>query len=93
MLPTEAGKCHCCSDAEAHHTLPQVPCCLCRLAAGTFKRLNLGLAALELSYAAVFVSALLSQQAVANASGVSNLVASVAIAAFCSWQWATAVKR
>ncbi len=67
--------------------------CVRRLAAGTFKRLNLGLAALELSYAAVFTTAMLSGQAIADAPGASNLVASLAIAAFSAWQWATAVKR
>ncbi len=63
-----------------------------RLGAGTFKRLNLGLALLELAYSSVFAGALATHTAVGGAQGASNLVASLGIAAFCLYHWLYATK-
>lgn len=63
-----------------------------RLGGGTFKRLNAGLAALEIVYSAVFGAAVASGGAVDAATAAPNLVGSVAIAVFCSFKLVTAKK-
>jgi hypothetical protein len=63
-----------------------------RLGASTFKNLNLGLAAVEAGYSAVFASSIISGLAVNDSSAWSNLAGSVALVMFCGWQWATAKK-
>lgn len=63
-----------------------------RLGASTFKRLNLGLAAVEAGYSAVFGYCILTGLAVNDSSAWSNLAGSVALVAFCGWQAATAKK-
>jgi hypothetical protein len=57
-----------------------------RLGASTFKRLNLGLAAVEAGYSAVFAASIFSGLAVNDASAWSNLAGSLALVAFCGWQ-------
>lgn len=63
-----------------------------RLGASTFKRLNLGLAGLEVAYSAVFVSALTTRTAAGDFSGMFNLATSLGIAVFCINQWLYAKK-
>jgi len=57
-----------------------------RLGASTFKRLNLGLAALEAGYSAVFAAGILNGLAVSDSSAWSNLAGSIALVLFCGWQ-------
>lgn len=63
-----------------------------RLGASTFKNLNLGLAAVEAGYSAVFAASIISGLAVNDSSSWSNLAGSVALVLFCGWQFATAKK-
>lgn len=63
-----------------------------RLGASTFKNLNLGLAAVEAGYSAVFAVSIFSGVAVNDSSSWSNLAGSVALVLFCGWQFATAKK-
>ncbi|GBF87319.1 hypothetical protein Rsub_00030 [Raphidocelis subcapitata] len=64
-----------------------------RLGATTFKRLNLGLAAVEAAYSACFAAAIASGLAPGDGAAASNLAGSVGIAAFCLWQGLTAKKE
>ena len=57
-----------------------------RLGASTFKMLNLGLAAVEAGYSAVFAWAIASGLAVGDSSAWSNLAGSLALVVFCGWQ-------
>lgn len=63
-----------------------------RLGASTFKRLNLGLAAVEAGYSAVFVASILNGLAVSDSSAWSNLAGSIALVLFFGWLGITAKK-
>jgi hypothetical protein len=60
-----------------------------RLGASTFRRLNLGLAAVEAGYTAVFGWSIASGLGVNDGSSWSNLVGSVGITAYCLYQYVT----
>lgn len=63
-----------------------------RLGASTFKRLNQGLASLEMVYSLLLGSAIVNGLAVDDVSSWSNLAGSVSIALFCGYQAVTAKK-
>ncbi|KAF6265767.1 hypothetical protein COO60DRAFT_1633231 [Scenedesmus sp. NREL 46B-D3] len=60
-----------------------------RLGASTFRRLNLGLAALEAGYTAVFGWSIASGLAVNDGSSWSNLAGSAGITLYCLYQYVT----
>lgn len=60
-----------------------------RMSAGTFRRLNLGLAGVEACYTAVFGWSILTGLAVNDSSSWSNLAGSVGITLFCLYQYVT----
>eukprot|EP00882_Tetradesmus_deserticola_P027526 GHRQ01030511.1.p1 GENE.GHRQ01030511.1~~GHRQ01030511.1.p1 ORF type:complete len:233 (-),score=55.08 GHRQ01030511.1:164-862(-) len=60
-----------------------------RLGASTFRRLNLGLAAVEAGYTAVFGWSIASGLAVNDGSSWSNLAGSVGITLYCLYQYTT----
>ncbi|KAG1664590.1 hypothetical protein FOA52_012533 [Chlamydomonas sp. UWO 241] len=64
-----------------------------RLSGGTFRRLNLGLAATEAAYSGVLLPAVLSGAAIGGAQGWSNLVGSVGITAYCAYQYFANAKK
>ncbi|KAI8472114.1 MAG: hypothetical protein J3K34DRAFT_415175 [Monoraphidium minutum] len=64
-----------------------------RLGAGTFKRLNLGLAAVEVVYSAAFGAAIAAGLAGGGGPAGSNLAGSVGIAGYCLYQFAAAKKK
>eukprot|EP00879_Flechtneria_rotunda_P005419 GHRR01005712.1.p1 GENE.GHRR01005712.1~~GHRR01005712.1.p1 ORF type:complete len:394 (+),score=124.42 GHRR01005712.1:253-1434(+) len=60
-----------------------------RLAASTFRRLNLGLVAMETGYSLVFAWSIYTGLAVNDSSSWSNLGGSVCVAAYCLHQYLT----
>jgi hypothetical protein len=63
-----------------------------RLGASTFRRLNLGLAGLELVYGCLLASSMVTGLAAADAATLPNLAGSFVIAGFCGYQYAAAEK-
>lgn len=63
-----------------------------RLGASTFKRLNLGLAAVEGSYTAVFAYSIMNGLAVSDSSSWFNLVGSASICVYCLYQYVANTK-